>query len=196
MAIVVAAALGRDIVSSPSPEPRRAPVVRQGRSAAGQAGSVRARRDVVRFRDGAASVSIAYPATWARVRPSDPEVRLLVAADDSTSLLMRVAPIGLEAQVTPGTLPLVRPLTDRLVGAGERVRLLAAPRTVVLGGLPGYRYRYTFSSVGGHRGAHLHYFLFKEKRMIQLVFQALPSDRLPELSGVFERIAATFRGTA
>ena len=64
---------------------------------------------------------------------------------------------------------------------------------VTAGGLPGWRYRYTFGS-GATGGAHDHYFLFKGGRMIQLVFQAVPAERLPAVAAVFDSIAASFRG--
>jgi hypothetical protein len=174
LAIVAGAAVGRNLLSSSTTSTPRA--------------------DVVRFKDEVSKFSIAYPGSWTRLRTSGSEsdVSLLVEADRATSLIVRAAPVGL-AKVTPKTLPIVRKLTDNLVAADPRAKLLGAPEAVDLGGLPGYRYRYTYGS-GDTSGAHDHYFLFKDGRLIQLVFQAIPSGRLPALTPVFERIAATFRG--
>ena len=176
LALLAGAAVGRNLLSSPTTtSPTQA--------------------DVVRFVDPIAKLSIAYPATWRRLpdRPSDPDLALLAAADDATSLLMRVSDSGLDVAVTQKTLPIVRKFTDDLVAADPRAKQLVAPVAVTAGGLPGWRYRYTFGS-GAAGGAHDHYFLFKAGRLIQLVFQAIPAERLPALAAVFDGIAASFRG--
>lgn len=147
-----------------------------------------------RFHEPISNVSIAVPPTWTRLRSSDREVRLLAAADTSTSLLMRVTKAGL-ATVTKQSLPVVKEYTDALLKQDTRARQLAAPAPIELGGLPGWRYRYTYSSTDGSTGSHVHYFLFKNGRMIQLVFQAMPPDRLAALELTFDRIAGTFRGS-
>ncbi len=176
LALLVGAAVGRNLLSSDTPPTDRA--------------------DVVVFKDPVVKVSIAYPGTWDRrsQRAGDPDLALLLSAyDSSAGLLMRVSSSGLDAPVTEKTLPVVRKLTDGLVSADQRVKQLADPQPVVVGGLPGWRYRYTFAA-GGSSGAHDHYFLFKGERLIQLVFQALPAERLAALAPVFDRIAGTFRG--
>ena len=176
VALLVGVKVGRSVLSSPSPTPSAA------------------RADIVRFKDDVAKVSLDYPAAWnALPAPeNDPEVSLIVEDPPSASLLMRVSAVGL-APVTRKTLPIVRKLTDGLIGADPRARQLVAPVAVVLGDLPGWRYRYTYGS-GETGGAHDHYFLFKGGRMIQLVFQAAPASRLPALAPAFDRIAATFKG--
>jgi hypothetical protein len=175
VALLAGAAVGRNLLSSPStPTPQA---------------------DVIRFKDTVAKVSIAYPATWRRLpqRSGDPDLALLAAADSSTSLLMRVSASGLTAPVTTATLPIVRKYTDGLLSADQRAQPLVPPVAVTAGGLPGWRYRYRFGS-GASGGAHDHYFLFKGDRMIQLVFQAMPAERLPSVAPVFDSIAASFRG--
>jgi hypothetical protein len=174
LAIVAGAAVGRNLLSSTTTATPRA--------------------DVVRFKDEISKFSIAYPGDWTRLQTSGAEsdVSLLVQANRTTSLIVRAAPVGL-ATVTRKTLPIVRNLTDGLVAADPRAKLLGAPQPVELGGLPGYRYRYSYGS-GETSGAHDHYFLFKGGRLIQLVFQAVPSGRLDALTPTFDRIAATFRG--
>lgn len=148
--------------------------------------------DVVVFRDAVSGVSLAYPSDWTRLPGEDPDVALLAASGPSVSLLVRVSPLGL-GEITRKTLPVVRKLTDGLVAEDARAQQLRAPEAIELGGLPGYRYRYRYGR-GRTGGAHVHYFLFKGGRMIQLVFQAEPADRLPEFDPVFARIASTFRG--
>ena len=176
LALLAGAAVGRNLLS-PSSTPPPAP-----------------RADVVRFKDPVAKVSIAYPASWRRLpeRPGDPDLALLVAEDDSTSLLMRVSDSGLDP-ITKKDLPIVRKYTDDLVSVDPRAKQLVEPVAVQVGGLPGWRYRYTFGS-GTEAGAHGHYFLFKGRQLVQLVFQAVPASKLPAAAPGFDKIAATFRG--
>ncbi len=174
LALLAGAAVGRSLLSPETPA---------------------ARAEVVRFKDPVAKISVAYPATWKRqpARASDPDLALLAAADNSTSMLMRVSDSGLDARVTQATLPIVRKYTDDLVSADPRAKQLKQPLAVLVGGLPGWRYRYTFGE-GADSGAHDHYFLFKGGRLIQLVFQAVPAERLPAVEPIFDGIAASFRG--
>lgn len=174
LALVAGAAVGRNLLSSATPDPPRA--------------------DVVRFKDDAAKVSIAYPAAWTRLadRPDEPDLALLVAKDDTATMLMRISNVGLE-EVTKKGLPVVRKFTDGLLAEDTRIKQLVDPVAVDLGGLPGWRYRYSFGP-GDGIGAHDHYFLFKSGRMIQLVFEAVPLRMLPSLAPEFDRIAASFRG--
>lgn len=176
VALLAGAAVGRNLLSSSTTN------------------TPSARADVVRFKDDVAKVSLEYPADWQPLPSSedDPEVALLVADNPSSSLLMRVTAVGL-APVTRKTLPIARKFTDELIGADPRARQLVEPVPVVLGGLTGWRYRYTYGT-GDSGGAHDHYFLFKGGRMIQLVFQAAPASKLPALAPTFDRIAKTFKG--
>jgi len=149
---------------------------------------------LVTFADPRAGFSIAYPRTWERIVPADEEVRLLVADGTRISLLIRVTPVGLT--VTRQTLGIARGLTDSLVGADRGVNLLSPPQAITLDGLPGYRYLYTFGAGrDGARGAHMHYFLFRRKRLITLVFQVPGARALKLQSGVLDNIAGTFRAT-
>jgi hypothetical protein len=149
---------------------------------------------VVRFKDEISQISISYPSDWTRLPlPSnDAEVSLLADHGPGASLLIRVSQVGL-APVRYKTLSIVRKFTDGLVGADPRTHLLVAPNKVSLGGLPGWRYRYTYGT-GSSAGAHDHYFLFKDGLVIQLVFQAQPANDLPGLEPLFQSIAGTFRG--
>lgn len=191
--IVVAAAAfaGSEIVSSPSSTTAARPP--RPITATPPPGAAHADPPgYVRFRDAPAGFSIAYPKDWSRVASRDPTVKLLVARGRSVSLLVRRAPVGLD--VTAKTLPIARRLTDSLVRADGRVRLLGPPQALVVDGLPGYVYEYTFAAAGGERGAHIHYFLFKGGQLISLVFQVLPAQDLKRVLPLFQRIAATFSG--
>ncbi len=148
----------------------------------------------VRFADRVVGLSLSYPAGWTRLASKDPQVRLVAAASPTTSLSLRVSPSKL-ADVTTRTLPIVRQFTDDLVAADTRAKVVAPAQPVVLGGLPGYRYSYTYTTTGGTPGAHIHYFLFKHRRLVQLVFQSLPADDLSKDEPTFNRIASTLRST-
>jgi len=195
VALVAAVAVGRSIVSSPAPTPRPAP----GPSAAAPVPVPVAPAPAadppayVRFRDARTGFSIAYPKDWSRVATRDPAVKLLVAKGRATSLLVRVAGSPVTSDVTRETLPIVRQLTDSLVRADGRIQSIVEPQPLVLDGLPGYRYVYTFATTSGGSGAHIHYFLFKGKRIITLVLQALPAQRLEQDLPMLKRIAQTFR---
>lgn len=142
------------------------------------------------FRDPQAGITLSYPRVWARLRSRDPQVRLVAAASPATSLSLRVSKSEL-ADVTQRTLPIVRQFTDQLLRADERAQMLSAPEAIAVGGLPGYRYRYTYATSDGKTGAHVHYFLFKHGLLIQLVFQALPATSLATVEPTFNRIAAS-----
>lgn len=173
VALLVGANVGRSIVPSSEPE----------------------RPDFVRWADSLTDVSLSVPSSWQQLGSRDPEVRLVAAADAGTSLLVRVTKSGLEP-VTRDTLPVVRRFTDDLLDEDQRARQLAPAAPVELGGIAGYRYRYTYDASEDEDGAHLHYFLFRDDgRLIQLVFQAVPAARLDVLEAQFERIAGTFAST-
>jgi hypothetical protein len=176
VALLIGAAVGRSIIPSASPQRTPPPP------------------PPVQFLDAETGIGLTYPGTWRRLPSSDPQVRLLAAAGPSRSVLIRVTPSGI-ADVKRETLPVVRQFTDPLLATDARTKQVSAPEAISLGGLLGYRYRYTYTAKDGSTGAHVHYFLFKHRQMIQLVFQALPGTSLAAAEPGFERIAATFRST-
>lgn len=174
LALVVGGIVGRSIVPSP-PAPSRPALVP--------------------FSDTLTDVSISYPESWKRRAPEDQAVRFVASSpDDSAGVSVSVRKTDLEP-VTKETLPAVRALTDDLLRADTRITTISEPVAVELGGLPGYRYRYTYRTQDGGDGAHVHYFLFKPGRLVQVVLQAVPASRLPGLEPTFDRIASTFRGS-
>lgn len=172
-ALIVGAAVGRSIIPSANTSRTPAPPPAE-------------------FTDTESGLGLTYPGTWRRLESSDPQVRLLAVAGPSMSLLVRVTESEL-ADVKQETLPVVRQFTDPLMASDKRTQQLSAPEAISLDGLLGYRYRYTYSSKDGSTGAHVHYFLFKHGKMIQLVFQAVPATSLAAAEPTFERIAATLR---
>ncbi len=183
LALVVGGVVGRSIVPAadepttpvaPEPEPAKPP-------------------GPVRFKDTLTDVSLAYPATWLRRMPADQAVRLVASSPDaSAAVSVSVRRSDLET-VTADTLAVVRPLTDDLLREDDRIGELPDPEQVAVDGLPGYRYTYTYRDDDGGRGAHIHYFLFKGDRLIQIVLQAVPATKLETLQPTFDEIARSFR---
>ncbi len=173
LALVVGGVVGRSIVPR-SPEPSRPATVR--------------------FADSLTDVAVSYPAVWLRRTSLDQGVRILASSSDgSASVSVSVRKSGLET-VTAETLPIVRPLTDDLLKADTRITAQSPPVAVTVGGLPGYKYTYTYRTQDKSEGAHVHYFLFKDERLVQLVLQAVPASEVDALSPTFQQIADTFEG--
>ncbi len=173
----VGVVLGRDLFSPTQPKPP-APA---------------AANAFARFRDAPGGFSISYPARWRRVPPGNPDIRLL-AEGEGSSMLVRRADIGI--QVGPESIGTARKLTDKLVRAVGRVKLLRPPTRVTLGGLAGYLYLYTFPvGTTGQQAAHAHYFLFRGQTLITIVFQTQPAERLARLAPLFDRLGETLRVT-
>lgn len=177
LALIGGGVVGRSIVPSPATTPEAAP----------------APPATVRFKDTLTDVAIAYPATWVRRLSNDQTVRILVSSPDaSAGASVSVRKSGLTADVNLRNLPAVRPLTDDLIAADNRITAKADPVPVTVGGLPGYRYRYTYTTTDKTEGVHDHYFLFKTGRLVQLVLQAVPATNLKALQPTFDRIVASF----
>lgn len=155
------------------------------------------------FSDDPAGYEIAYPKTWTRLRPKDNQVDLLVAQGSSTtngvSMLVRVSPLprlGLKGPVTRANLPKIRSKTDLIIHAGGFAHVIGHPKAVVLDGVPGYLYLYTFTATPGQPAvAHAHYLLFKHGALIAIVFQVTPAQRLATLAPTLDQVARTFRAT-
>jgi hypothetical protein len=152
----------------------------------------------VRFRDTLTDVSIAYPSTWVRRAPKDQGVRIIASSPDaSAAVSVSVRKSGLDPVPDEGlSLPAVRSLADdlvRTVARGTTLSGVSAPQDVKVGGLPGYRYEYTYRRRGGPGGGHVHYVLFGDHRLIQIVLQAVPAASMPALQPGFDLIASTFQ---
>lgn len=176
----VAIVIARGLISSPPPAdpPAREP----------------AADEFVRFTDAAGGISISHPAGWRRTASPDPEVRLL-AEGEGSSMLVRISDFG--AGAGPKDLDAAKALTDKLVRDAGRVKMVRPAKRVTLGGLPGYLYLYTFAdAASGQRAAHAHYFLFRGRNLITIVFQAVPAQRLPLLAPLYDRIGDTLRSTS
>jgi hypothetical protein len=169
--------------------PRRMPAAAP--AAAAQPG------ELVDFADDQAGFALSYPKAWVRVTAPSPQIVLVAAEHDPAqnqggSILVRVTPITTPVGKTH--LSEARKVTDAIVSSSEGVTLKADPTETEQGGLPGLYYLYTFRDpVSGRTGVHSHFFLFKDKAMISVVFQALPQDDFGRLAPVFDRVAGSIR---
>jgi hypothetical protein len=143
------------------------------------------------FRSDQAGFEMAYPSSWTKLSPKDPQVLLLASQGTQDTVLVRAS--ELQEAVGPQQLPTVRQLTDKLVTSNKSVQMITEPKQLDLGGLPGFFYFYSFKdSSSGQEGVHSHFFLFNGKTMISMVFQTLPRERFASVAPTFDKIAASF----
>ncbi len=160
--------------------------------AAGPSSPARLPPGFTEFRHPPTGFALAYPADWRRLQSADPQVLLIAARNPQESFLVRV--VELDSPVGPAELPAAKQLTDQIVKSNQSVQLLTEPAQIELAGLPGYFYFYSFADPGSEqRGAHSHFFVFKERKMIILVFQAVPVEQFPQMAPTFDQITSSFR---
>ena len=166
--------------------------------AATQARSVAPTEDLVEFRDEQVGFALSYPKAWVRATAPNPQIVLVAAEHDPAqnqggSILARVTP--LDTPVGKAQLGEARKAPDAIVSSSDGVALKAEPSETEQGGLPGLYYLYSFRDpVSGRTGVHSHFFLFKDRAMISLVFQALPQDDFGRLAPLFDRVVGSIRG--
>jgi hypothetical protein len=190
LGLVLIAGVGTWMVSARDTGGHRMPPATQARS-------VEQPGELVDFRDDRAGFALSYPKAWVRVTAPNPQIVLVAAEQDAAknqggSILVRVTP--LDAPIGKAQLGEARKATDAIVASSDGVALKAEPTETEQGGLPGLYYLYTFRDpVSGATGVHSHFFLFKDKAMISLVFQALPQGDFGRLAPMFDRVAASLR---
>lgn len=143
------------------------------------------------FRSDHAGFELAYPSSWTKLNPKDPQVLLLASQGTQDTVLVRES--ELPEPVGPQQLANARQVTDKLVTSNTSVQMITDPKQIELGGLPGFFYFYSFKDASGQEGAHSHFFLFNGKTMISMVFQTLPRERFAATAPTFDKIAASFR---
>lgn len=148
--------------------------------------------DFVEFRSEQAGIALSVPKSWKRLQSDDPQVVLVATKNQQDSFLVRT--VELDTAVGPEQLPAAKKLADQIVNSNKSAKLLAEPSQIELAGLPGYFYFYSFEDPATKQtGAHSHFFLFDGKRMITIVFQAVPVERFPEVAPTFDKITNSFR---
>jgi len=197
LGIVLVAGAGTWMAAARDTGARRMPATTQARSVEATAPAAAQPGEPVEFRDDQAGFALSYPKAWVRVTAPNPQIVLVAAEHDPVknqggSILVRVTP--LDTPVGKAQLGEARKVTDAIVSSSDGLSLKAEPTETEQGGLPGLYYLYTFHDpVSGQTGVHSHFFLFKDKAMISLVFQALPQDDFSRLAPVFDRVAASLR---
>lgn len=142
------------------------------------------------FRNDQVGFALSYPTSWVQLKTDDPQVLLLASDGPENSFLVRA--LELPQPVGQQELPAAKQLTDRIVGANKTAQMIFEPRAIELGGLPGYWYFYSFKDEAtGQQGAHSHYFLFKGKTMLTLVFQTVPLGRFQAFAPTVDQITGS-----
>jgi len=179
---IPAAIFGRQLLGFEEPAKDAAP------GAAAPAGSQPG--ELTEFRDEQTGIALSYPSSWLQLKTNDPQIRLLASDGPQNSFLMRA--IELPNPVGKQDLGSARQMTDQIVGANKTAKLLAEPQPIELGGLPGLWYVYSFQdTASGQNGAHSHFFLFKDKTMIALVFQTVPIEKFKESAPAFDKVTGS-----
>jgi len=197
LGIVLVAGAGTWMAAARDTGARRMPATTQARSVEAAAPAPAQPDELMEFRDDQAGFALSYPKTWVRATAPNPQIVLVAAEHDPAknqggSILVRVTP--LDAPVGKAQLLEARKATDAIVSSSDGLALRAEPTETEQGGLPGLYYLYTFRDpVSGLSGAHSHYFLFKDKTMISVVFQALPEGDFSRLAPLFDRVAGSIR---
>lgn len=178
-----AALFGQSLFSSPAPAaPPKPPA---------NAAPAGVPKDFTEFKDDKLGVGLSYPGSWARLKTDDPQIALLVSNGPEESFLLRSVP--LQKEVGPKNLNEAKQLTDQIIGSNKGIQQVTEPKQIELGGLPGFFYFYSFKDqASGQVGAHSHFFLFKGKTMITLVFQTVPSQQFPGAAKVYDQITSSF----
>jgi hypothetical protein len=195
--IVLVAGAGTWMAAARDTGARRMPATTQARSVEAAAPAPAQPDELVDFRDDQAGFALSYPKAWVRATAPNPQIVLVAAEHDPAknqggSILVRVTP--LDAPVGKAQLADARKVTDVIVSSSEGVALRAEPTETEQGGLPGLYYLYTFRDpISGLTGVHSHSFLFKDKTMISIVFQALPESDFGRLAPLFDRVAGSLR---
>jgi hypothetical protein len=195
--LVLLAGAGTWVAAGRNTSTRRMPATTQARSVAAAVSAPAQSDELVDFRDDPAGFALSYPKAWVRATTPNPQIVLVAAEHDPAqnqggSILVRVTP--LDAPVGKAQLGEARKATDEIVSSSDGLALKAGPSETEQGGLPGLYYLYTFRDpVSGQTGVHSHFFLFKDKTMISLVFQALPQDDFGRLAPLFDRVTGSIR---
>jgi hypothetical protein len=151
-------------------------------------------KDYVTFDDKDTGVKLSVPKDWTAYSTKgenrDPAVRLAVGIKDTgNTVVLRVN--SYSSEVTQANVADQKAVFDALF-ADEKVAVLVN-QTTTLRGLPALLYVYRFQDgPTGATGIHAHYFVFQGRKMVSIVFQALPEE--PEykaLAPVFDTISSS-----
>lgn len=145
-------------------------------------------KDFVPFDDKETGIKLAIPKDWVAysTRDLDRSYRLLVGVPNAKDNL-RVRMNAYSTAVTPENIKDQQAVVDAIF-AQEKIEILAREVPSV-NGLPALYYVYKFTDAEGKPGYHAHFFVFQGKKMVSLVFEAVPEDRFQLLAPTFDQIA-------
>jgi len=151
------------------------------------------------FRNDQIGFTLSYPASWVPREPDHPTV-LLRVSDEAGKNALGIRALELPQAVGQAELPAAKQELDQIVRrpdpttGASTTEMLVEPEALQVAGLPGYRYFYSFKDeASGQQIGHVHYFLFKGKTMLTLVFEAVPLGDLAASAPTFDQIIGSFR---
>ena len=141
--------------------------------------------------DATAGFIISVPGNWLVLsRANDPGVQYTAGPDLKNFVAVRVFP-NLGESFGPSDSQIEKQYIDATL-AGQPINVLSTTQ-VVINGLPGWQYVYTFNDPKLGIGAHIHVFLFQQYRLHTIVFQALPRSNIDKLAPTFQKILNSYK---
>ena len=140
--------------------------------------------------DPETGVKLSVPNNWAQYSTkdlADKAIRLMVGIPNTgDTVVVRVS--SYSSEITEANLADQKNVFDQLLAA-EKIQIFVNESTK-LGNLPALFYVYRFTDAAtGTSGIHAHYFVFQGRKMVSLIFQALPEARYETLAPTFDKIA-------
>ena len=148
--------------------------------------------DFVPFDDKETGIKLAVPKDWVpySTKDLDRSYRLLIGVPNAKDTL-RVRMNAYSSPVTQENLRDQKNVVDAIF-AQEKIQILASEATT-LNGLPALFYVYKFNDASGEAGYHAHFFVFQGRKMVSLVFEAVPEARYALLAATFDKIATSIQ---
>ena len=131
-----------------------------------------------------------YPDAWNVYEPTDPGVQFLVGPDATDFAEVRVIS-NLPVSFGTSDSQSEKQVVDQLL-AGQPINVISSLQ-VVVNGLSGWQYTYTFTDPKLGVGAHVHVFLFQGNRLHTIVFQALPRTKFDKLAPIFQKMLNSYK---
>ncbi|MDQ6783504.1 MAG: hypothetical protein M3063_08700 [Actinomycetota bacterium] len=142
------------------------------------------------FQSRTEGFSISYPRQWQVVPNSGGALRLSMGAN----VVLSLRTLALQdPAVNTNDQASIKAFTDALLSSPSAHLQVLSSRPINIAGIGGYYYIYTFptGSSANDLGVHAHYFLFQGRKLIDLVFQAIPVTDFQTLAPVFDQVSAS-----
>lgn len=144
-------------------------------------------RDFVTFEDKDTGIKLAIPKEWPQftTKDLDASYRLLIGVPDAKDTL-RVRVNAYSKEITAANVADQKAVVDAIFSS-EKITILA-DEIITLNGMPALFYVYKFTDSSGEPGIHAHFFVFQGRKMVTMVFEAVPEARYAILAPVFDQI--------